>query len=60
LNLALQLNPNDAVVRVKRGEVYHELGEVEKAISDLKEAKALGLPPQISRGVDELIRNIGH
>jgi hypothetical protein len=31
---------------------------VEKAISDLKEAKALGLPPQISRGVDELLQQI--
>lgn len=53
-DFAIRLNPDDAFAVYNRGLVYREVGDIERAASDLKRAYELGI-----HGAGEILRELG-
>ena len=55
---AIELDPNNAISFANRGSAYHMLGNYKKAIADYEKAMELGLSPEQSQDIEELLETL--
>jgi regulator of sirC expression with transglutaminase-like and TPR domain len=58
INKAIRLNSKDAPVLFQRGMIFREMGENQKAITDIVNSINLGLPKEMEQAARQMLIDI--